>query len=255
MPLSDVDLEQLEKNYFDIIDLHVRTNLTSLLTGLSSRHMIFNDWNSRFVSTARRGYNASNLDIGAERIFHNVFSSLHWTPNSAPIGSDLFFETENAFIHIDIKTALLTNRADYYGRVNVGRNQTSYPAYQGTNINFSPNLPIYYNYGTSNEKSCLTYGIQIIHENIKQNILAILLFSIPNGQLFRHYGNLIVNRGKSGFYPKGTRNVKDFRFAYYKNPNFILLQNTPFRVKFVHFDNSQNPNVQKVDLARNHQIR
>ena len=226
-----------------------------MLEGLNSRHDTFGDWNQQFLSTARPGYNASNLDIGAERILHRIFSFLEWKPNSAPVGSDLFFETKDAFVHIDVKTALLTNPADHEGRINVGRNQSSYPAHRGTGLSFSPNLPKYYREGTPGEKPCLTYAIHIIHENDKRNVLAILLISIPNGQLFDVYENLIVNRGKSAFYPPSTRNVKDFRFTYYRMPKFRLLGKPwSFRVEFIHFDNSLNPGVRKVDIVRNPRI-
>jgi hypothetical protein len=48
-------------------------------------------------------------------------------PNSTPIGADLVFDSEEGFrVHIDIKTALDQNPADWQGVVNVGKNQTSY---------------------------------------------------------------------------------------------------------------------------------
>lgn len=249
MPLTNIELEETEKKYFDAIKLHLKTNLQTILNDLKSRHKIFNDWNTQFISTARPGYNASNLDKGSQRVFHKIFSMLNWETNSTPIGSDLLFETEDAFIHIDVKTAILNNPSDYKGLVNIGRNQTNYPAYKNTDKNFTPNLPNYYNENSQNEKVCLTYAIQIIHENEKENTLAILLISIPNGQLFEVYGNKIVKRGKSAF--AKNRSVKDFRFAYHRNPIFNLLQQPAFRIEFIHFDNSLNLEIRKNDITRN----
>jgi len=61
--------------------------------------------------------------MGAERVFHNWASALF----KSPIGADLVFDSEEGFrVHIDIKTALDENPADWQGVVNIGKNQTSY---------------------------------------------------------------------------------------------------------------------------------
>jgi hypothetical protein len=65
--------------------------------------------------------------MGAERVFHNWASALFKIPNSTPIGADLVFDSEEGFrVHIDIKTALDENPADWQGVANIGKNQTSY---------------------------------------------------------------------------------------------------------------------------------
>ncbi len=156
----------------------------------------------------------SDLDTGAERIFHHLFASILHIPNSSPIGSDLMFEVYDAFIHIEIKTALIDNPADYKGKINVALNQTSYKV----NKIFTPNLPYYYNPEGDNKKPCLTYIIQIIHEHAKPNIKALKLVCLPNGQLFSHYGKGIVKSGKGGY-----EKAKDFRFHYSTEPYFKLL--------------------------------
>jgi hypothetical protein len=171
------------------------------------------DWYDNFIKTARSGYNASDLDTGAERIFHHFFASILRFPNSSPIGSDLMFELHNAFIHIEIKTALIKNPADYKGKINIGINQTSY----AVNSVFSPNLPQYY-HASQGEKPCLTYIIQIVHEHAKADIKALKLACIPNGQLYKHYKKNIFKSGKGG-YPK----AKDFRYNYSASPLFKLL--------------------------------
>lgn len=196
--------------------LHLKQDLNTLIDGLNSRIKILNDWYDNFIKTARRGYKASDLDTGAERIFHHFFASILRFPNSSPLGSDLMFELPDAFMHIEIKTALIDNPADYKGKINIAINQTSY----GVNNIFTPNLPRYYQPSPQIEKPCLTYIIQIVHEHAKPNIKALKLACIPNGQLYPHYGKGIFKSGKGGY-----AKAKDFRFNYSVEPYFKLLSN------------------------------
>jgi len=213
--LDDFELEKKERQYFDLILLHLKQDLRDLIAGLNSRIKILNNWYDNFIRTARSGYKASDLDAGAERIFHHFFAPILRFPNSAPIGSDLMFELPDAFIHIEIKTALINNPADYKGKLNIGINQTSYRV----NNKFVPNLPHYYRISTKIEKPCLTYIIQIVHEHAKPDIKALKLVCIPNGQLYPHYGESIFKSGKGG-YVKAI----DFRYNYSAEPYFKLLR-------------------------------
>jgi hypothetical protein len=226
--LSDFELEKLERRYFDIILFHLKQDLNTLINGLNSRIKILNNWYENFIRTARKGYKSSDLDTGAERIFHHFFAPILRFPNSSPIGADLMFEVPDSFIHIEIKTALINNPADYKGKINIGINQTSYRI----NNKFSPNLPYYYQV-CSEEKPCLTYAIQIIHEHAQPNIKALKLVCIPNGQLYHRYGSSIFKSGKSG-YGKG----KDFRYKYCEEPYFKVLLETYkekiFRVELIY---------------------
>lgn len=228
--LNDFVLERIEKQYFDLILVHLKQDFHILVNGLNSRLEIIDDWHNKFIKTSRSGYKASDLDTGAERIFHHFFASILRFPNSTPIGSDLMFELPDAFIHIDIKTALIDNQADYKGKVNIAINQTSY----GLEKKFSPNLPQYYHLSSGKEKPCLTYIIQIIHEHAKPNIKALKLICIPNGQLFKHYGEKILGGGKT----KG----RSFRYLYYREPYFKLLKQRYnediFRIELLYLDKS-----------------
>jgi hypothetical protein len=228
--LNDFELEKKERQYFDLILLHLKQDLNALINGLNSRIRILNDWYENFISTARSGYKASDLDTGAERIFHHFFAPILRFPNSAPIGSDLMFELPDGFMHLEIKTALIDNPADYRGKINIGINQTSY----GVNKIFSPNLPQYYRVSPEKEeKPCLTYIIQIVHEHAKPNIKALNLVCIPNGQLYPHYGKSIFRSGKAGY-----AKAKDFRYNYSAEPYFKLLSEKYsekiFRVELVY---------------------
>lgn len=204
--LNDVDLEEKERQYFGLILLHLKQDLDTIIEGLNSRIKILKDWYDNFIKTARKGYKASDLDTGAERIFHHFFAPILHFPNSSPLGSDLMFELPDAFMHIEIKTALLDNPSDYRGKINISINQTSYKV----NSLFIPNLPQYYRIYSKIEKPCLTYVIQVIHEHAKPNIKALKLVCIPNGQLYSYYGKSIFKSGKAG-YAKG----KDFRYNYF----------------------------------------
>lgn len=233
--LSDFELEKIERQYFDLILLHLKQDLRTIINGLNSRIKILNDWYDNFIKTARKGYKSSDLDRGAERIFHHFFAPILKFPNSSPLGSDLMFEFPDAFIHIEIKTALIDNPADYKGKINIGINQTSY----AVNNKFKPNLPRYYR-TPKKLKPCLTYIIQIIHEYAKPNIKALILVCIPNGQLYSHYGKDIFKSGKGG-YAKG----KDFRYNYSVQPLFKLLSERynekTYRVELVYLAKDINP--------------
>jgi len=223
--LDDFELEKIEKLNFDVIKFHLIQDLNSLIIGLNSRMKIINDWYDNFIRT-KKGYKASDLDTGAERIFHHFFANILHFPNSSPIGSDLMFELPESFIHIEVKTALIDNPSDYKGKVNIAINQTSY----GLEGKFSPNLPFYYQTSSDNEKPCLTYIIQIIHEHAKPDIKSIKLVCIPNGQLFSYYGEDIIGGGKT----KGT----SFRYMYSREPHFKLLsekyKEDIFRVELIY---------------------
>ena len=69
--LDDFEIEKIERQYFDLIMLHLKQDLNILIDGLNSRIKILNDWYNEFTKTARKGYKASDLDTGAERIFHH----------------------------------------------------------------------------------------------------------------------------------------------------------------------------------------
>jgi hypothetical protein len=234
--LNDFDLEEIEREYFKYILTFLRANLNPIIAGLNSRIKILNDWYEKFVKTARSGYKASDLDVGAERVFHHFFASILSLPNSSPLGSDLMFEAPDALIHIEVKTALIDNPADYKGKINIAINQTSYEI-KGL---FTPNLPQYYNPKGNDNKPCLTYIIQIVHEHAKPNIKALKLVCIPNGQLYSHYGKGIFKSGKAG-YAKG----KDFRYSYSTEPYFKLLSERykvkMFRVELIYLGKELKP--------------
>ena len=180
--MTPKEIEILEKRYFDEIIFLVNNQLPWILERLNSKNEIKADWVDVFKKAGRKDYNkSSELDTGAERVIHNLFGTYRaFAVNSSPIGSDLMFETPEAFIHLEVKTATDTNSADFHGKIQISQNQTTYAVQtnaSGKSYPFIPSLPTIY----SNNKICLTYVIQIIHNNLENFSKKITLYSIPNG--------------------------------------------------------------------------
>lgn len=228
--LTDIELEELEKRYLDYIVTSLRGDLKGVIDGLNSRLQILNDWKEQFLKTARREHKQpSDLDAGAERIFHHFFQRLFKFPNTSPVGADLMYYIEGeAVIHIEIKTNVITN-TDYKGKIQLGRNQTSYKTSA-----FIPNLPSLYDSG---KVPTLTYAIQIIHEYMHPKINALNVICIPNGRLLKYYGENILQSGKGG-----RLKASDIRYKYSQQPYFLLLKERDkrdtFRIEILILDKS-----------------
>jgi hypothetical protein len=214
------NIEFWENHYLNQIEFSLKQDLSKMLDGLKSKDKIKDEWFEIFKRSADKN---SDFARGAERIYYWLFNQFG-IPNSSPIGSDMFFETYNAFVHIDIKTAKLDNFSDFKGKIPVGGNQTSY---KSDDYDFEVNLPTNYSY---HNKICLTYFINIIYEIEHDNIEieAIYLICVPNGKLIDIYGNEIIGSGKSGYSGKG------FRYLYHKKPKFELLPDKPLRIRRIY---------------------
>lgn len=212
-------IEFWEEHYLNQIEFTLTHDLDKMLDGLKSKDKIKEDWFKVFNRIDKKRQN-SDFARGAERIFYWLFNQFG-IPNSSPIGADMFFETYNAFVHIDIKTAKLNNPSDYKGKIPLGANQTSYKI---DDFNFEVNLPTKYKY---KDKLCLTYIINIIYDIIEENIeiIAIILIAVPNGELISVYGTDIISAGKTGITGKG------FRYEYKNKSDFQLLPKKPSRIR------------------------
>ncbi len=158
-------IEEIEYVHLERIRYYFLDNVNEILDGLYSRLDIKNDWYKYFIST--KSNIASDLETGAERIFHFVFAHGMKKPNSSPIGADLMYETFDSFIHIDIKTVSDTNWSDYKGKIAIQSNQSSYPIKK---YNLTPHLPTHYSKtyrkeGKKYYKLTLTYFIYILHKH------------------------------------------------------------------------------------------
>ncbi len=243
-------IEELEYKYLNKLDVAIKKSIDYIITRFKHRFLIYNDWKN-YLETERK--RLTDLGIGAERIFWKIISNNFpdWNPVALFIGSNLFFETEDAFINIDIKTVYVDNLRDYRGLVEVGDAQTSYPMKKtyGALEPFKPKIKPYYEINGIRKYS-LAYFIQIIYEkpeiimdkDLDEGPIAILLVSMPNGLLYRLYGDEIVKYPKS-YVTKGGKRIRpvNYRYYYSKEPCYKLLSSKPcsYRIR-LYFNKKYN---------------
>ena len=216
------DIEFWENHYLNQIEFTLNQDLTKMIDGLKSKDKIKEDWIEYFYRMDKSKQN-SDFARGAERIYYWLFNQFG-IPNSSPIGADMFFETYNSFVHIDVKTAKIDNSSDYKGKIPIGANQTSYKV---DNSKFEVHLPTKYSY---NNKLCLTYLINIIYSLLADSIeiKAITIISVPNGKLTSIYGSTIIQAGKTGSKGRG------FRYKFKESPKFKLVDGNPSRIRIIY---------------------
>ena len=222
---EEKEMELIEEDVLNQINFTLSQDLQKMIDGLNSKNKIKDDWINIFNRIDKKRQN-SDFARGAERIYFWLFNQFG-IPNSSPIGADLFFETHKAYVHIDIKSAKITNTSDYKGKIPISENQTSYSS---KNKKFNTNLPFYYLKGKTNQKPCLTYVINVVYEesNSDFNIKSVYIISIPNGLLYNLYKDDIIGQGKT----KG----KSFRFVYSKCPFYKTLGHKKLRIRKVYLD-------------------
>ena len=222
-------IEFWENEYLKQIEHCLRIDYDKMMYGFATKEYIKDDWKP-FL-----GKETSDFARGAERIFYWLFNQFG-QPNSSPIGSDLFFETYNAYVHIDIKTVTLANIGDYTRNIFVGNNQVSYGALiekqNGNNEMYIPNLPTIYTKKEENNnitsKICLTYFITILYDEVNLDIYNLSVICVPNGNLYSIYGNDVYSAGK---------NPGKARFSFSKCSEFKMLPSNPKRIKIIkHLD-------------------
>jgi hypothetical protein len=229
-------IENLEHKYLSKYYHFLKFAEDEIMYGFKTKDRIKDDWWGLYAS------GISDFATGAERIVYSLLNGKGiGQPNSSPVGSDLFFEIEDAFIHIDLKTvgASLTgktNIGDYTSCIFVGRNQNSYKGKMIVGPNqtvrdYEPQLPSYYNKGKSNEKLCLSYFVTILYDKDTLDTLVMSIVCMPNGELERVYGTDVLSAGK---------NPDKSRFAFTNTPKFRLLEEDKYRVKVIVFKNDMN---------------
>lgn len=226
------DIEFWENEYLNQIYYLLNIDKEKMLSGFNTKEDIRNDW-QQFL-----GNEISDFATGSERIFYWLFSQFG-VPNSSPIGSDMFFETYNAYVHIDIKTVTLANIGDFKRNIFVGDNQNSYIG----NINvrskeprpYKGNLPIYYTKRDGSKKICLTYFIVILYDESNLDIQTIAIICMPNGGLNSVYGDNVISAGK---------NPGKIRFNYTQTKYFELLEGKPMRTKVLLWNENMKPEVE-----------
>ena len=230
-------IEFWENEYLEQIAYIVETDKEKMLNGFKTKEDIRNDWEKYL------GSETSDFAVGSERIFYWIFNQFG-IPNSSPIGSDLFFETYNAYVHIDIKTVTLGNIGDFNKSIFIGDNQNSYEGFievkdRKGNIKelrpYKGNLPTHYTKKDGEIKLCLTYFLNILYDEKDLDIQAMVLTCMPNGNLKKIYGNKVLSAGKN----KGR-----IRYNYTETPKFELLKNK-YRSKILLWNENMSDKVKK----------
>ena len=219
-------IEELEHKYFEVCKKLLLKNKNQIIKGLQSKNKIREDWIEKLSESDKR--KKKIFDIGAERVIYHIFSDCSLgEPNSNPVASDLFFETEDSFVHIDLKTVSSKNIGDGNEKVTIARNQSSYKGKisiqsTGEERNYIPNLP--YSYKSKNKtKYCLTYFIVIFYESEGNNTpFLIYITCMPNGLLRRFYGDDILGAGKQ---KKNEKHNQEARFVLKNCVEFKTLKN------------------------------
>lgn len=236
--VSKKDIEKLENSYLEEFYHFLKFVEKRMFKGFQTKEEIREYWIKQWnPDEQENGKGISSFAVGAERVIYALFNAHGFgQPNSAPIGSDLFFETNDAFIHIDLKTVQTRNLVDYNKDIFVGNNQTSYNGkviVSGKERVYNKAaLPQVYKV-RGKEKPCLTYFITILYEEKDLNILNINILSMPNGLLSDIYNADTLKAGKNPGINKGYQEKVRFKFS--KTPSFRLLENKK-RVKVVYFD-------------------
>lgn len=234
-------IEELESKYLEKYFHFLKFAEDEMLKGFKTKYQIQDDWINKWNPT-EEGKGISDFATGAERIVYALLNGKGiGQPNSCPIGSDLFFEVDDAFIHIDLKTVQTRNIGDYTKDIFVGNNQNSYNGKVivsgAEKIYDEACLPYYYTLQDGSKKICLTYFITILYEEQSLKILNINILSMPNGKLFDVYKEKILKAGKV-LYAKGDSkrdtHCKSIRYVWSKSTDFELLENKK-RIKVVYF--------------------
>ena len=228
--MNNRDIENIENKYLNKFYYFMKYVEDEMMIGFATKEKIKEDWINEYDSKI------SDFAVGAERIIYALFNGKGiGQANSSPVGADLFFEVDDAFIHIDLKTVQTDNIGDFTKNIFVGINQNSYKSeiikangesFEPNRI-YTPSLPTFYNKGKENQKICLSYFITILYEKENLDILNINIISMPNGELEKHYKSNVLCAGKL---------KHEARFSFTKVSKFELLGNQPSRVKVIYFN-------------------
>ncbi|EJF07856.1 hypothetical protein ThvES_00000430 [Thiovulum sp. ES] len=218
-----IEVEKLEKKYLDKVFHFLKYIEDELLASFQSGKKIEDDW-KEFWGAKEGGI--SSFSTGFERVIYNYFNSksISGEVNSSPVASDLFFETKDAFIHIDVKTVQTRNIGDISNSIFIGLNQNSYEAIMKTRNGerkYTPAIPKIY----SNGKISLSYFLTILYDDKTLEILNINFISMPNGLLEPHYKSRPLKAGKL---------KTEARFNFKEVSRFEILTNQPSRIKVVY---------------------
>ncbi|MBQ9279383.1 MAG: hypothetical protein IJ224_12205 [Lachnospiraceae bacterium] len=241
--ISLKEIELLEHKYLMKYWYFLKFAEDEMVRGLQSMDEIRADWDGLYGGDG----NISQFDVGCERIVYALLNGkIAGQPNSNPVSSDLFFEVEDAFIHIDLKSVTTNegtirnnsgqindNIGDFNTSIFIGENQNSYHgnmiinegrSNERTDV-YSPNLPTYYTKKNGDKKITLTYFVCLLNSGVTLKSELISIMCMPNGRLAEHYLHRPLKAGKN---PGKTR------FNFSKIPTFELLDGNKKRVRIIH---------------------
>ena len=236
--LSLNELEELEHKYLMKYWYFLKFVEDEIIRGIRSMEDIRSDWQGRY---GRIEGGTSIYDVGCERIVYSLLNGkVAGEPNSSPVSSDLFFEVEDAYIHIDLKSVTTTegttstdNIGDFNTHITIGKNQNSYA---GTIIKnngkrnqyseeYSPNLPVFYSKSNGDKKITLTYFVCLLNNSVSQECELISIICLPNGKLRQHYESRPLHAGKK---------TGEARYNFSSIPTFELLDGEKKRVRIIY---------------------
>lgn len=241
-----IEIEELENKYLNKYWHFLKFSEEEIIKGFNTKKDILNDWKGKY-GKGKTG--SSNFAVGAERIVYAILNGkIAGQPNSSPVSSDLFFETDDAYIHIDLKTvttkggtkgASNDNIGDFNTSISIGLNQNSYKysrmVVKSTTPKkyrkYVPNLPTYYTKTDGTKKICLSFFITILSNEITMDTEMITIMSFPNGELSKHYKSRPLKPGK---------NKGETRYNFIKTQEFELLDDKPKRIKIVYINPSMS---------------
>lgn len=250
--LSAKKIEVLENKYLLKYWYFLKYVEDDIIKGLNTKNDILDDWIGKYGNGVD---GISNFAVGSERIIYALLNGkIAGQPNSCPVSSDLFFEVDDAFIHIDLKSVttnggvsiqpktgkkLKDNIGDFKSDIFIGENQNSYACkmivHKGranqTTRQYLPNLPVFYTKSNKDKKICLTYFITILSNEATFDTELISIMCVPNGKLEKHYKSRPIKAGK---------NPGKARFNFSEVNKFELLDGRPTRVKIVYKNPKMN---------------
>lgn len=250
--ISLKDIEELEYKYLMKYWYFLKYVEDEIVKGMLSKEEIIDDWKGLYgTSKINSESKISLFDVGSERIIYSLLNGkIAGQPNSCPVSSDLFFEVEDAYIHIDLKSVTTNeqskndNIGDFNTCIFVGENQNSYKGKIITNagkpteriIDYSPNLPTFYTKRNGDKKITLTYFVSLLNNANTQNCELVSIMCFPNGKLEEHYKSRPLKAGK---------NPGKARFNFKEVPEFELLSGNKKRVRIVHKNPDMSEYVKK----------
>lgn len=247
--MSMAEIEALEHKYLMKYWYFLKFCEDDIIKGMMSMEDIKSDWEGLYGNSQG---GTSLFDVGCERIVYALLNGkIAGQPNSSPVSSDLFFEVDDAYIHIDLKSVTTSegqsqdNIGDFNTCIFVGENQNSYKGKIIKNANrptetsedYNPNLPTFYTKVNGDKKITLTYFVCMLNSSLTKKCELVSIMCMPNGNLEPHYKSRPLKAGK---------NPGKARFNFSKVPTFELLNGNEKRVRIIY----KNPSMSEYVLKK-----